>query len=242
MCNGFVRMELLRSLDFVYTIKTLGPSLVKGLGIVAQSITGGYLLGFVLALLFAFARMSEKHKIINRLVMLLIELIRGTPLLVQLVYMYYVVPLLIQLVLSLVGIEVNVNITAMTAGIVGLGIHYGCYMSEVIRSAIEAIDIGQTEASLALGLSERQALFRVVVPQALRNSIPVFGNYLVMIVKDTSLLSYVALQELLMRTKTFASQTFHTIEGYTLVAIVYLLISIPLSMFVKYLERKTKYN
>ena len=172
----------------------------------------GYLLGFILALLFAFARISKKHKIIKALVTLLIEVIRGTPLLVQLVYMYYVVPLLIQLVLSWFGINSQIEMTAMTAGVIGLGIHYGCYMSEVIRSAIESIDIGQTEAALALGFSEKQALFGVVVPQALKNSLPVFGNYLVMIVKDTSLLSYVALPEMLLITKTFALPLIHIYE------------------------------
>ena len=233
-------MELLKNLDFGYTMSVLGPALVKGLGIVAQAVIFGYLLGFVLALLFALARMSKKHKVINTLVFLLIELIRGTPLLVQLVYMYYVIPLLIQLILSWFGINHMIEMTALTAGILGLGIHYGCYMSEVIRSAIESIDYGQTEAALALGLSEKQALFRVVVPQALKNSLPVFGNYLVMIVKDTSLLSYVALQELLMITKTFASQTFHTIEAYTMLAVVYLLISIPLSFLVKFMEKRLR--
>lgn len=235
-------MELIQNLDFGYTFKVLGPSLLKGLGIVAEAVALGYLLGFVLGLVFAFARLSKKHKILNKLVFLLVEFIRGTPLLVQLVYMYYVVPLLIQLIFSWFGLSVNVNLTALTAGIMGLGIHYGCYMSEVIRSAIESIDVGQTEASLALGLSEKQALFLIVVPQALKNSIPVFGNYLVMIVKDTSLLSYVALPELLQRTKTFASQTFHTIEGYTILAGVYLLISIPLSCIVKYLEKRLRLN
>lgn len=233
-------MELITNLDFKYTFINLMPSLIRGLGVVAETVILGYLLGFVLAMLFAFARMSKKHKIINRIVFFLVELIRGTPLLVQLVYMYYVIPLLIQLILSLFGIDVAVEMTALTAGIIGLGIHYGCYMSEVIRSSIEAIDVGQTEASLALGMSDRQALFRIVIPQALKNSIPVFGNYLIMIVKDTSLLSYLALPELLQRTKVFASQTFHTIEGYTYLAGVYLLLSVPLSILVKYLEKKTK--
>lgn len=81
-------------------------------------------------------------------------------------------------------------------------------MSEVIRSAIESIDIGQTEAALALGFSEKQALFGVVVPQALKNSLPVFGNYLVMIVKDTSLLSYVALPEMLLITNDICITDF----------------------------------
>lgn len=231
-------MGLIQQLDFGYTLETLGPQLLSGIGVVLQAVVWGYLLGFVLALLFAFARLSKKHKIIKGLVTLLIEIIRGTPLLVQLVYVYYVVPLLVQLVLSWFGVDMQVELTSLAAGIIGLGIHYGCYMSEVIRSGIESIDIGQTEAALALGFSERQALFQVVVPQALKNSIPVFGNYLVMIVKDTSLLSYVALPELLLITRTFASQTFHTIEGYTLLALVYLVLSVPLSLIIKYIEKR----
>ena len=233
-------MGVVQSLNFGYSFEELLPSLLQGLGIVAQSVICGYALGFLLALLFAFARIGRKHKILSKMVLLLVELIRGTPLLVQLVYMYYAIPLIIQYLLHCAGIDININITAMTAGIIGLGIHYGCYMSEVIRSAIESIDVGQREASLALGLSEKQALLLIVVPQALKNSLPVFGNYLIMIVKDTSLLSYVALPELLLRTKTFASQTFHTIEGYTILAGVYLLISIPLSLLVKFMEKKLR--
>lgn len=235
-------MELLSQLDFGYTLHQLAPLLAKAFGLVAEAVMLGYLLGFILALIFAFAKMSEKHKIIRFFVTLLIEIIRGTPLLVQLVYMYFVIPLLVQLILSWFGVNMQIEMTAMTAGVLGLGIHYGCYMSEVIRSAIESIDSGQTEAALALGFTEKQALFGIVVPQALKNSLPVFGNYLVMIVKDTSLLSYVALQEMLLVTKTFASQTFHTIEAYTLLAIAYLIISVPLSLIVKYMEKRMKLN
>lgn len=113
-------MELLNHLDFGYTLHELGPLLMKALGLVGEAVVLGYLLGFILALLFAFARISKKHKIIKALVTLLIEVIRGTPLLVQLVYMYYVVPLLIQLVLSWFGINSQIEMTAMTAGVIGL--------------------------------------------------------------------------------------------------------------------------
>jgi polar amino acid transport system permease protein len=133
-----------------------------------------------------------------------------------------------------------VQIASLTAGILGLGINYGCYMSEVIRASILAVDSGQTEAALALGFGKYQALFRIVIPQALRNIIPSLGNYLVMMVKDTSLLAYVAVNELLLRTQTFASQTFLTIESYTFLAVAYLIISIPLSYLVKLAERRMK--
>ena len=93
------------------------------------------------------------------------------------------------------------------------------------------------EAALALGLSKRQAMFRIVIPQAFKNSIPVFGNYLVMLVKDTSLMAYITAQEFLMTTKAYTSQTFLTIESYTILAGVYLVICIPLALLVKYVER-----
>lgn len=118
----------------------------------------------------------------------------------------------------------------------------GTYISEVIRSAIISIDKGQIEAGLALGLSRRQAMFRIVIPQAIRNSIPVFGNYLVMLVKDTSLMAYITAQEFLMTTKAYTAQTFLTIESYTILALVYLCICIPLSLVMKLVERKLNKN
>ena len=152
-------------------------------------------------------------------------------------YVYYVVPLLIEVIFALFGQEIDVTMTALTAGIIGMSINYGTYISEVIRSAILAIDQGQTEAALALGLSKRQAMFRIVIPQAFKNSVPVFGNYLVMMVKDTSLMAYITAQEFLMTTKAYTSQTFLTIESYTILAGVYLIICIPLSILVKYIEK-----
>jgi polar amino acid transport system permease protein len=142
--------------------------------------------------------------------------------------------------MGLLGYDTNFQLEASTCGIIGFAINYGCYMSEVIRSAILAIDSGQREAGLALGFSESQVLFHFIIPPALRNSVPVFGNYLVMLIKDTSLLAMISVQELLLRTKTFASQTFLTVEAYTILALVYLVLSIPLSQLSRIVERKLK--
>ena len=126
---------------------------------------------------------------------------------------------------------------AVLAGIIGIAINYGTYISEVIRSAIVSIDNGQTEAALALAMTPRQAMFKIVIPQAFRNSIPVFGNYLVMLVKDTSLYGYIQLLDSFLY-KAYTSQTFLTIESYTILAVVYLIICIPLAWGVKVLEKK----
>ena len=158
----------------------------------------------------------------------------------QLVYIYYVVPLLITCLAQLIGFEdYKCNFTPLTAGILGLGINYGTYIAEVIRAAILSIDGGQREAALALGLTPSQAMMRIVVPQAMKNSIPVFGNYLVMMVKDTSLMSYITAAEFLQTAKAYTSQTFLTIESYTILAGVYLIICIPLGMLAKWIENKT---
>ncbi|MBR4630001.1 MAG: amino acid ABC transporter permease [Treponema sp.] len=234
-------MNILKNLDFAKTIHDLLPLLLgKALFIVVVATLAGFALGIAFGFVLAFGRIS-KSKWLNNAVVVFQELIRGTPLLVQLVYIYYVVPLLITCAAQLIGIEGwKCNFTPLTAGILGLGINYGTYIAEVIRAAIISIDGGQREAALALGLTPAQAMMRIVVPQAMRNSIPVFGNYLVMMVKDTSLMSYITAAEFLTTAKAYTSQTFLTIESYTLLAAVYLIICIPLGIFAKWVERKTR--
>ena len=232
-------MNVLQNLDFAKAINDLLPKLLgNSLRIVILATIFGFLLALVVGFILAMARIS-KSKFLNGVVIVFQEIVRGTPLLVQLVYIYYVVPLLLEILLYFMGIpNAKVNISSLTAGIIGLGINYGTYISEVIRASILSIDGGQKEAALALGFSSSQSMMRIVLPQALRNSIPVFANYLVMMVKDTSLLAYITVQEFLMTTKAYTAQTFLTIESYTILAIVYLVICIPLGFLGKYLERK----
>lgn len=232
-------MNVLQNLDFGQACVELLPKLLKqALGNVLFSTFFGFIIGLLVGFLLALARVSH-NKPLNRVVIVFQELIRGTPILVQLVYMYYVVPLLIELAVGLFGVKgFRCEITSLVAGTLGLGINYGTYIAEVIRSAIISIDNGQQEAALALGFTPRAAMMRVVVPQALANSIPVFGNYLVMLVKDTSLMAYITVPEFLLTTKAYCTQTFLTIESYTLLAGVYLIICVPLGFLAKYIERK----
>lgn len=235
-------MNILANLDFNTAIKYLVPSLIDGLWIVLQATIFGFILAIILGLFMAIGRTS-KVKILRGSLVVFLEFIRGTPLLVQLVYMYYVVPLLISIVVQIWNPGYQFKMSSVVAGTLGLGINYGCYISEVIRSSMLSIDGGQTEAALALGLTNNQVLARIIIPQALRNVVPVFGNYLVMMLKDTSLLAYVSVNELLLRTQSYASQSFLTIESYTLLAIFYLILSLPLAQVVKLVEKKMqKFN
>ncbi|MFA9466375.1 MAG: amino acid ABC transporter permease [Velocimicrobium sp.] len=226
-------------LNFTKAFDLLAPSLLEGAGIVIYVTLIGFSLSLVVALLLAIGRLS-KSKVLGSILSIFIELIRGTPLLVQFFYIYYVVPMLINGIGQTMGLDINLQLRASTCGIIGFSINYGCYMSEVVRSAILSIDTGQREAGLALGFSEKQVMLHFIIPPALRNTIPVYGNYLVMMIKDTSLLAMISVQELLLRTKTFASQTFLTVEAYTILAIAYLLLSIPLSQLTRIIEKKLK--
>lgn len=232
-------MRVLENLNFPKAFEELLPKLLgDALHIVVLTTVFGFLFAIIFGFILALGRVA-KNKILNRIIIIFQEFIRGTPLLVQMVYIYYVIPLLVEIVASLLGArDFSFSMKSITAGIIGLAVNYGTYISEVIRSAMISIDHGQTEAALALGCSNLQALFGIVIPQAFRNSIPVFGNYLVMMVKDTSLMAYITAQEFLMTTKAYTAQTFLTIESYTILAGVYLIICIPLAFIIRLLERK----
>ena len=214
------------------------PTLFAGLGVAIEATIFGILVAVVIALIIELLNLG-KNKVIKGFLWVVLEIIRGTPLLVQLIYSYYVIPAILNGIERIVDPgHPQIQIPALIAGIFAIGLNYGCYMSEVIRSAVNSIDYGQTEAALALGYTEKRALHRIVLPQALKISIANFANYLIIIVKDTSLLSYITISELLLITKSYASQTFLTIESYTILACFYLLISFPLARIEKIIERK----
>ncbi|MEH6953715.1 amino acid ABC transporter permease [Neobacillus drentensis] len=230
-------MNILENLDFATAFKDLSPELLAGMKTVLGATVCGFFLALVLGTLIALGRIS-KIKLLDRILVIFLEIIRGTPLVVQLVYMYYVVPLILSLVAQFWIPEYQVNFDAFTAGTIALGINYGAYLSEVIRSAIIAVDRGQLEAALALGYTNRQAMWSIVIPQAGRIALPTFGNYIIMMLKDTSLLAFITVYELLLRTQAYASQTFLTIESYTLLALAYLVLSLPMAQVVRMLERR----
>ncbi|MEH7130733.1 amino acid ABC transporter permease [Neobacillus drentensis] len=230
-------MNILENLDFATAFKDLSPELLAGMKTVLGATVCGFFLALVLGTLIALGRIS-KIKLLDRILVIFLEIIRGTPLVVQLVYMYYVVPLILSLVAQFWIPEYQVNFNAFTAGTIALGINYGAYLSEVIRSAIIAVDRGQLEAALALGYTNRQAMWSIVIPQAGRIALPTFGNYIIMMLKDTSLLAFITVYELLLRTQAYASQTFLTIESYTLLALAYLVLSLPMAQVVRMLERR----
>lgn len=220
-------------LHFEDAFVNLMPALLNAILIVLEITCLSFLLALVLAFLIALGRLSNK-RVLRGFLVCVVEFFRGTPLLVQCFYIYFVFPVIFKM------IGLNITVTAISSGIIGFGINYGCYMSEIVRSSILAVDRGQLEAGLALGFTHKQAVMRFVLPPAIRNSIPVFGNYLITMIKDTSILSSISVSEMLLVTKNYAGRTFQTIESYTILALVYFAISLPLSQLVRVIERKTK--
>jgi His/Glu/Gln/Arg/opine family amino acid ABC transporter permease subunit len=214
-------------MEFITDTLAVFPALIGAIPIVLQLAAGAMVLALVLGLLTALARISQ-FKVLRAVAVFFVEVIRGTPLLVQLVYIFFVLP------------SIGIAIDPVPAGILGLGINYAAYLSEVFRSAILSVEAGQTEAALSLGYTPTKALWRVVIPQSFVVSLGPIGNYFIAMVKDTALTSVIAVTEILKTANILNSQTFQTTEIYTAAAILYLMLSLPLARIVVLMERKAR--
>ncbi len=199
------------------------------------------LLALVLGLFTGLGRLS-KNKTINLIASTYVEVVRGIPLLVQLFYIYFALG---QVFRNLP--ETNVvftflkNMPPLVAAVIAMGVCYGAYMGEVFRAGIDAIDKGQTEAARSLGFNGAQTMFMVILPQAWRTILPPVGNEFIALLKDSSLVSILAVADLLRRGREFASETFFYFEAYTMVALIYLIITLILSKAVSNMENRLNY-
>ena len=207
-------------------VANIGP-LLGGLLITVELTFVVITLSLVCALVVALAGMSRLAPL-RWLVWAYIEVIRGTPLLLQLIYVYYVLP------------EIGIRLDAFTAGVLALTLNYTAYISEVYRSGIQAIAKGQHDAAAALGMTHALAMRRIILPQAIRIVVPALGNYFIGLFKDTALCSAVSIQELVFTAQVHAALNFQYFTLYTVVAAMYFLVSFPAARLVNYLERVTK--
>jgi His/Glu/Gln/Arg/opine family amino acid ABC transporter permease subunit len=187
------------------------------------------LLGTALGVVFALLRISG-FWLLRFLASAYIEVIRGTPMLVQIVIIYYGLS------------EFGVNLPAFVAGVIALTINSSAYMAEVFRAGIGAIDKGQMEAARSLGLSRGQALRYVVIPQAFRNMLPAIGNEFIIIIKDSSLVSTIGIAEILYNAQVIRGTTFIPLEPLLVAAAIYFVMTFTLSKLLGALERKLNTN
>jgi polar amino acid transport system permease protein len=189
-------------------------------------------LGAALGLLLALCSQS-KSKVLRVIAKIYVDIVRGTPMLVQALIMAYGVPWLLQSWGS--GFKwANLVIPAVMV----CGLNSAAYMSEVIRSGIQAIDKGQMEAARSLGMSHGMAMRLIIIPQAIRVILPAFANEFVTLIKETSVLGYVGVIEILRRGQLWNASSFETFPAYIGVALAYMLLTIPLSKLINGYERK----
>ena len=202
------------------------PFLLEGLPYTLMIAFGGLLIGFVIGIIAGLMSLS-KTLLIRWPATTYIEIFRGTPILVQVLFIYYGLP-------DLVGGPIN----AVTAGVAAIALNSGAYISEVVRGGVQSIDRGQTEAGVSLGLSRSQTFWSIVWPQALRRMIPPLGNQAIVSIKDTSLFAVIGVGELVRQGQIYIATTFTAFEVYFMVALLYLAVTLSLSVLLRWYERR----
>lgn len=213
-------------LDFQLIINSF-PSLMSGALITIVVTTISMILGLILGLIAALAKMS-KYKIAVFIANQYIDIIRGTPLLVQLFLIYYGLP------------QIGISIDPFPSAILGLGINTGAYVAEAIRSGILSVEKGQHEATRALGLSSFESMRLVIIPQAVKTMIPPIGNQLLLLIKDSSLISIITVVELTRTAQQIISTTYKPIELYLAAAFIYYIISMVAAKMLNSLEKRAR--
>ncbi|MEJ1128363.1 ectoine/hydroxyectoine ABC transporter permease subunit EhuD [Variovorax sp. CCNWLW225] len=211
--------------SFVQNAQDFLPILLQGAVVTVQVTVLSFLLSSVLGLGLALMKLSP-IRALSWAGTVIVNVIRGLPIIVQLFYIYFVLP------------EFGVQLTAFQAGVIGLGIAYSAYQAENFRGGIEAVDAGQREAAQAMGMRSALIMRRVILPQAFRIALPPYGNTLVMMLKDSSLVSTITVAEMTRAGQLIASSTFQNMTVYTLVALLYLLMSLPLVYGLRRLEKR----
>ncbi len=210
--------------DWSFVVRIF-PELLTGLWVTVKATFWGMALALMAGLLWAIARRS-RNRFISWPAVIFVEFVRSTPLLVQLYFLFYVLPTF--------GLQLSPFLT----GVFALGFHYSAYTSEVYRSGIESISKGQWEAGLALNFSRRQLFQKIILPQAIPPIIPALGNYLVAMFKDTPILSTITVLEVLQRSKLIGSETFRYFEPFTMVGLLFLVLSLMSVYFIRQLEQR----
>jgi His/Glu/Gln/Arg/opine family amino acid ABC transporter permease subunit len=212
--------------NYLGIISEAWPALLEGLKITVILTVLSLALGLVIGMAMAIMRLSRIY-LLRATAHVYIDVIRGTPLLVQLFLVYYGLP------------QFGIRLTPIVAAVLTLGFHYGAYLAEVFRAGLMSVDRGQWEAAESLGFKGFQLYRRIILPQAIRVALPGIGNYANSMVKDTSLASVVTVMELLRSGQIIVASTFQSFEIYLTVAAMYLAISMPLAWFTRRLESRS---
>jgi polar amino acid transport system permease protein len=199
--------------------------LLQGAGTTIALTSVALVIASIFGLILALMRHS-RIRVLDIPARIVVNTIRGIPILVQLFYIYFVLP------------DAGIDLSAFQAGCLGLGIAYGCYMAENFRAGLNAIDPGQTEAAHSIGMGWWLTLRRVTLPQAVKVILPPYGNTMIMLLKDSSQASVITVAEMSFQGKMLAASTFQNMTVYTMLAALYLCLSLPLIALSFWLEKR----
>jgi len=212
--------------NWEYAISII-PRLLDALTITLQAAFFSTLLALAVGLLFALGKRS-RIGVLQVTTYWVVEFIRRTPILIQIYIVFFVLP------------DLGITLSALTAGILALGLHTSAYLSEVYRAGIDAVPTGQWEASKALNIPNYDIWTKIILPQAIPPMIPAGANYVLILFKETSLLSTITVIEMMGMARIIGNETYRYLEPITLVGVVYLVISVPAAMGLRYLEDRIK--
>lgn len=207
--------------------------ILEGLGNTIIIATGAVIIGILLGTIISIVKYTNKQrgkfKLLNKIFDIYVNIIRGTPSVLQLMIMYYI-------------IFKTSTIDSVIIGMIAFGINSSAYVAEILRSGFDSIDDGQVEAGLSLGLSFRQTLRHIIIPQAVKISLPSMGNEFVTLIKETAIAGYIGITDLTKASDIIASRTYEYFFPLILVALIYLLLTTTVSKLLKRIERKLDVN
>lgn len=214
--------------------------IIQGIGITVSASIVSYLIAIVLGLITGLGRMS-KNVVFNNIATFYVEFIRGIPMLVLIFFIAFVgVPTVIEWLKTIGLVISNKWISSYVRAVVALSVTYGAFLAEVFRAGIQSIGKGQMEAARSQGMSNGQAMRYVILPQAVRNVLPALGNDFVAMVKDSSLVSLLAVGDITYEAKLYAGASFRFKEAYTILTLLYLLMTVVLSSVLRIFERRLR--
>jgi polar amino acid transport system permease protein len=211
--------------EFFHDAAEFLPVLLQGVKLTIVVALGSLVFSTLLGLVWALMRVSNLPWLV-KISAGFINLLRGIPIIVLLFYIYFVMP------------DVGIALTALQAAIIGLGIAYSAYHAENFRAAIQAIDHGQIEAAMSMGMGWWLTMRRVILPQAFKIVLPPYGNIMIMMLKDSSQASIITVAELSLQGKLIAVSTFKNATVFNLVALLYLIMCVPLILIVRHFEKR----
>ncbi|MDR2607309.1 MAG: amino acid ABC transporter permease [Treponema sp.] len=222
-------------MEFGRVLHEVFPLLMRGIVVTIETTILALIIAIFLGLLFCLIGLSRKGPL-RFIAKFYIWAIRGTPLLVQTFFVYFGLPQLIQ------SLGFNFRLSPLAAGIITLSMNAGAYIAEIFRGGIQAIDKGQMEAARSLGFSRRRAMIKVILPQALRVSIPALVNQFIISLKDTSIISVISLAEIVYEAKIYIGRTMQSFATWTIVGLCYLVVITVLTQISRHVEKRLDYG